>query len=95
MLEENRLYGLAYNCPLLETQEDCPLKKWLHLSFKEKVKWIDNLSEEEKKTILEHHKSCSGNKIVDRKFRLPLCPNFRAGGLVQETNFKPENIKLL
>lgn len=60
--EEINLYGLAYSCSLLERQPDCPLKQVEHLSFSEKVKWIDNLSEEEKKTILEHHKSCSGNR---------------------------------
>lgn len=52
MYEEISLYGLAYNCPHLERQPDCPLKKLEHLSFQEKVKWINTLSEEEKEAIL-------------------------------------------
>ena len=62
MVEENSLYGLAYDCPHLERRVDCPLKQIEHLSFQGKVKWIDNLREVEKKTIMEHHKSCSENR---------------------------------
>ncbi len=62
MLEENSLYGLTYGCPHLERQPDCPLKQVEHLSFQEKVKWIDKLSEAEKDTILEHHQVCSKNR---------------------------------
>ena len=51
MNEENSLYGLAYDCPYLERTVDCPLKQIEHLSFQEKVKWIDTLSEEEKETF--------------------------------------------
>lgn len=56
------LYGLSYNCPYLERQPDCPLKQIEHLSFSEKVKWIDNLSEEEKEVILKQHQICSQNR---------------------------------
>jgi len=62
MIEENSLYGLAYGCPHLERQPDCPLRKIEHLSFLEKVKWIDNLKDEEKEAILEHHQHCSKNR---------------------------------
>ena len=62
MVEENSLYGLAYDCPHRERQDDCPLTQVEQLSFMEKVKWIDNLSEKEKKTILDHHKVCTKNK---------------------------------
>lgn len=54
MDEENNLYGLAYDCPYIERQVDCPLKQVEHLSFWKKVKWIDYLSDEEKETIMEH-----------------------------------------
>jgi hypothetical protein len=33
-----------------------------HLSFKEKVKWVDGLNQEEKEAFLVHHKVCSGNR---------------------------------
>jgi len=59
MTIENNLYGLAYGCPCIERKEDCPLREIDHLSFKEKIMWIDALSKEEKVTILEHHKFCS------------------------------------
>lgn len=62
MLEENNLYGIAYNCPTLDRQDYCPLKKIEHFSFQEKVKWINALSEEEKETILEYHQICSKNR---------------------------------
>jgi len=62
MVEENSLYGLTYGCPHLERQPDCPLRKIDHLSFQEKVKWIDSLSDEEKEAILEHHKECSKSR---------------------------------
>lgn len=59
---EFNLYGLAYSCPHLKRLEDCPLKQIEHLSFHEKVKWIDTLSEEEKVAILEHHQRCTRNR---------------------------------
>jgi len=62
MVEENSLYGLAFDCPHRERQVDCPLKQVEHLSFLEKVKWIDYLSDEEKEAILEHHQVCSKNR---------------------------------
>jgi len=62
MVEENSLYGLVYNCPTLQRKSDCPLKEVDHLCFMEKVKWVEGLSKEEKKAILEHHKVCSGNR---------------------------------
>jgi hypothetical protein len=61
-LDQN-IYGLGYNCPTLQRQEDCPFKEIDHLLFKEKVAWIVGLSKEEKRTILEHHKACSGNRL--------------------------------
>jgi hypothetical protein len=62
MPEKITLYGLAYSCPHLERQDDCPFMHVKHLSFQEKVKWIDNLNEEERKIILEHHQRCSKNR---------------------------------
>jgi len=62
MDKENIIYGIAYNCPAQNRESDCPLKKLDHLSFKEKVNFINKLSEEERKVILEYHKFCSGNR---------------------------------
>jgi hypothetical protein len=62
MPEEANIYGLAYSCPHLKRLVNCPLKQIENLSFLEKVKWIDNLSEEEKEALLEHHQHCSMNR---------------------------------
>ena len=62
MIEENNLYGLAYNCPCLKRLDDCPFKDFEHLSFKEKVSWIESKCKEEKYTIWEHHEACSKDR---------------------------------
>jgi hypothetical protein len=36
MYKELNLYSLAYACPYLERQEDCPFKQVEHLSFRKK-----------------------------------------------------------
>lgn len=56
------LFGLAYGCPYLERQVDCPFKQWKKLSFYEKVQCINKLNEEEKEAILEHHQVCSKHR---------------------------------
>ena len=62
MVEQTNLYGLAYDCPYLQRKDDCPLKEVNHLSFKEKVEWVDRLDTEKKRTILVHHQVCSKNR---------------------------------
>jgi hypothetical protein len=52
------LYGLAYECPCRKRTETCPLKDVEMLSFREKVEWINGLSEEEKRSIWNQHKVC-------------------------------------
>ena len=62
MIENKDLYGLAYNCPTLQRRDDCPLKEFDYLTFNDKVRWIEGLSKEEIKTILEHHQVCIRNR---------------------------------
>jgi len=62
MVESNNLYGIAYGCPCIQRKDNCPLKEVEYLSFSEKVIWINGLSNEKIKTILEHHKACSKNR---------------------------------
>jgi len=69
MDEMNNLYGLAYNCPYLQRKDDCPLKEVDHLSFKEKIDWIDNLDLDKKKAILEYHQVCP-KKENSLKYRI-------------------------
>ena len=56
------LYGLAYACPHFDRQHDCPLKAIELLPFKQKIVWINALSNEEKEIILEYHNACSVNR---------------------------------
>jgi hypothetical protein len=53
------LYGLSYECPYIIRKDICPLKGIDSLAFNEKVDWIDNLSEERKRSIWEQHRTCS------------------------------------
>ena len=64
MNELNILCGLAYNCPYLQRKDDCPFNEVDHLSFKEKIEWIENLSQDKKWAILEHHQVCPKKEIV-------------------------------
>ena len=55
----SNLYGWAYGCPRKKREKDCPMNKVEHLSFREKVDWIDGLSEKKKQDITAHHTVCS------------------------------------
>jgi len=74
MTKENYIYGLAYNCPCLQRNEDCPLKEVNLLSFEKKVKWIQCLCVEKKEAIFAHHKACSNKENRST----PTCKVFHA-----------------
>jgi len=57
------IYGLAFDCPYFDRQDDCPLKEMEQISFKEKVNWINSLSQERKQKLIEKHKNCSKNMV--------------------------------
>ncbi len=56
---EINLYGLSYECPYVIRKSNCPLKCVDSFSFQKKVDWIDDLSEERKRSIYEQHITCS------------------------------------
>jgi hypothetical protein len=56
---EINIYGLSYECPYVIRKVSCPLKKIDSLSFQKKVDWVDELSEERKRSIWEQHILCS------------------------------------
>jgi hypothetical protein len=64
MIETTDIYCLAYGCPKDNRDNDCPLLEIEHLSFKEKMDWIDELDEESKEFILKHHYFCTKKKIA-------------------------------
>lgn len=58
-----KLYGLAFGCPYLDRQDDCPLKDIEQLSFKKKVNWINGLSQERKQKMIKRHMNCLKNRV--------------------------------
>ena len=63
------LYGLAFECPFKNQQEDCSVKTIRRLkNFKDKVGYIDSLTDIEKKEIYLKHKKCAfklENNIIE------------------------------
>jgi hypothetical protein len=59
MITISDIYGIAYGCPKGKRDKDCPLLEVDHLSFKEKVEFVAELSEEKKEIILSHHIFCT------------------------------------
>lgn len=58
-----KLYSIAYGCPKGKRDDDCPLLEIEHLSFTEKIDWINKLDEGQKEFILKHHLFCTKRKI--------------------------------
>lgn len=63
MIDKHNLYGLAYGCPYLNRKNDCPFMQVEHLTFMEKVNWIDGLNEDIKQKIIEEHKNCLKDRV--------------------------------
>tara|TARA_R110002050_G_scaffold274283_2_gene418659 strand:+ start:16683 stop:16892 length:210 start_codon:yes stop_codon:yes gene_type:complete len=64
MITKSDIYCIAYECPKKNRDNDCPLLEIEHLSFKEKLDWIDKLDEESHEFILRHHSFCTKRKIT-------------------------------
>ncbi len=53
------LFGLLIDCPFKECTEVCPVaQKREKLTLEEKTRYIDSLSDEEVKKILDYHREC-------------------------------------
>ena len=63
MEDEIKLYGLAFDCPYLDRQDDCPLKDIEQLSIKEKVNWINEMSQERKQKMIKQHINCAKSRV--------------------------------
>jgi hypothetical protein len=63
MTDVNSLYGLAFDCPYYDRQDNCPLKEMEQLPLREKVSWINSLSQDEKQKLIEKHWNCSKNRV--------------------------------
>lgn len=61
-MTKNATYFIAYGCPKIDRDKDCPFSDIEHLSFLEKINWIDELDDEKKKNILKHHSYCTKKK---------------------------------
>lgn len=53
------LAGLAYECPHSKRVNNCPFLEIEHLTFKEKLAWIDQFSQDRKIQIMNFHYGCS------------------------------------
>lgn len=53
------VYCIAYECPKLNRNNDCPLLEIDHLSFYDKIIWIDQLKDDRIAAILKHHQLCT------------------------------------
>ena len=68
MLDDSWIYGIAFGCPYTERTSNCPLIESDHLSYKRKVYWVLELSQNDRRSILIHHQACS--EIRARKYKL-------------------------
>ncbi len=59
---EQRLFGMAYECPYQKRCKDCPFAAIDHMEFSEKVEWVNSLNKDEKENIITHHNNCFQNK---------------------------------
>jgi hypothetical protein len=58
MNDKQLFYGLAYQCPYNNRQEDCPLFAIDGLTFREKIEWINRANAKLLESILIAHKNC-------------------------------------
>lgn len=59
LFDTHNYYGILLDCPAENRLNSCPIKAKEHLSFKDKIKWYDNLSSVQKHRIVSHHLACS------------------------------------
>jgi len=53
------LYGLAFGCPYCDEKDDCPLKELRKLNdFEKQYEIIENMSKEQKISIISYHRLC-------------------------------------
>lgn len=55
------LCGIMYGCPSGRREEVCPLFQVEHLSFIERMNWLNEQHDERKMSILKYHMKCSKN----------------------------------
>jgi hypothetical protein len=68
LLQPILIYGLSYKCPKDKVRDnDCPFFEIGHLTFDEKIRWIDQLCDIRKEAVLKHHSSCTKESIKNRK----------------------------
>lgn len=61
-MENIYLQCVAYECPKYKRDKNCPFYEIEHLSFREKIIWIGELDDEQRKAILKYHLKCSNSK---------------------------------
>jgi len=62
MYYDDQILSCAYECPWQKRNKDCPYNEIEHLSFKEKIVRMNDMSEEKKELILKHHLFCTNSR---------------------------------
>lgn len=61
MNQKNGLYGMAFQCPYKNRNPGCIFYYMEHLTFREKIAWIDQISPQLADNILIVHTNCRKN----------------------------------
>ena len=56
------LYGLVFECPLINELDSCPFKNIRTKPIRERWYFINNMTEPEKEKILNYHEKCFDNR---------------------------------
>lgn len=56
------IYGLLYDCPFYERENNCCFRNIANLDFYNKIKWFESLTDKEKKALGNNHTLCSFNR---------------------------------
>ena len=57
--DRTMLFGLLMECPFKKCTEVCPIEeKRKALSLEEKVRYIENVGDDEVKELLDYHRQC-------------------------------------
>ena len=62
MYYEDEILGCAYACPWKTRKKSCPLNEIEHLSFREKLIWLKDVSLEKKESIIKQHLFCTNSR---------------------------------
>ncbi len=69
MYDLTDVYCLAYGCPAGTRKKDCPFNELEKLCFSQRVKWLENMDGNIRRSILKHHIKCSMQRESNYKHK--------------------------